>query len=132
MGVLNGQVALVTGGGHGTGRSQAGGLAREGAGAVGGGVGGVVVMWDVAAPVDQVPYPMATLDELEETVRLIEKEGRRGLGVVGDMRDTAQVQSVVDQTLAEFGRIDILVVNHGVISYGRLEDLTDDAWDSVV
>jgi SDR family mycofactocin-dependent oxidoreductase len=123
MGVLNGQVALVTGGGHGQGRSHAVGLAREGAD---------VVVCDVAAPVDQVPYPMATPDELEETVRLIEKEGRRGLGLVGDMRDTAQVQSVVDRTLAEFGRIDILVVNHGVISYGRVEDLTDEAWDAVV
>jgi SDR family mycofactocin-dependent oxidoreductase len=123
MGVLNGQVALVTGGGHGQGRSHAVGLAREGAD---------VVVCDVAAPVDEVPYPMATPDELEGTVRLIEKEGRRGLGLVGDMRDTAQVQSVVDQTLAEFGRIDILVVNHGVINYGRVEDLTDEAWDSVV
>jgi SDR family mycofactocin-dependent oxidoreductase len=123
MGALDGQVALITGGGHGQGRSHAIGLAREGAD---------VVVCDIAAAVDGISYPMSTPEELDETVRFIEKEGRRGLGIVADMRDTAQVQAVVDRTLAEFGRIDILVANHGVINYGRIEDLTDDDWDTVV
>src|SRR5437899_1941523 len=108
MGALDGKVALVTGAGHGQGRSHAIGLAREGAD---------VVVCDIAAPIEGVPYPMASEEELDETVRLVEKEGRRGVGVVADMRQTADVQNVVDSAVREFGRIDVLAANHGVINY---------------
>jgi NAD(P)-dependent dehydrogenase (short-subunit alcohol dehydrogenase family) len=123
MGTLDGQLAIVTGGGHGQGRSHAIGLAREGAN---------VVVCDVAAPVAGISYPMATVDELDETVRLVEKEGVRAMAVVADMRVTQQVQTVVDRALAEFGRIDVLIANHGVINFNRVEDLTDDQWDTIV
>jgi SDR family mycofactocin-dependent oxidoreductase len=123
MGLLDGQVALITGGGRGQGRSHAQALAREGAD---------IVVCDIAADVTTIDYPMATRDDLEETVRLVEKEGRRAIGLVADMRDSAQVQSVVDSTLAEFGRIDILVANHGVISFGPVENTTDEMWDTVL
>jgi SDR family mycofactocin-dependent oxidoreductase len=123
MGALDGQVALITGAGHGQGRSHALGLAREGAD---------IVVCDIAAPIEGVPYDMATKDELEETVRLVEKEGVRAVGVVADMRNTAQVQAVVDRALAEFGRIDVLIANHGVINYATVENMTDDMWDTVV
>jgi NAD(P)-dependent dehydrogenase (short-subunit alcohol dehydrogenase family) len=69
---------------------------------------------------------MASSADLDETVRLIEKTGRRGLGIVADMRDTAQVNGVVDRVIAEFARIDILVANQGVISYATVENTTDE------
>jgi SDR family mycofactocin-dependent oxidoreductase len=123
MGLLNGQVALITGGARGQGRSHAIALAREGAD---------IVVTDIAADVATIDYPLATPAELEETVRLVEKEDRRCLGIQADMRDTAAVQGVVDATLAEFGRIDILVANHGVINYGTVENTTDEMWETVL
>jgi SDR family mycofactocin-dependent oxidoreductase len=123
MGKLDGQVALITGGARGQGRSHALALAEEGAD---------IVVCDIAAPIPDVPYPMGTEDELAETVQLVEKLGRRALGLVGDMRDTDQVQAVVDRTMSEFGRIDILLANHGVISYATVDTMGDDQWNSVL
>ncbi|GAA0607968.1 mycofactocin-coupled SDR family oxidoreductase [Sporichthya brevicatena] len=123
MGVLDGQVAIVTGGARGQGRSHAIALAREGA---------AVVVADIAADMPTIDYPLATPAELEETVRLVEKEDRRALGLQADLRNTAAVQGVVDATLAEFGRIDILVANHGVINYGTVENTTDEMWETVL
>jgi SDR family mycofactocin-dependent oxidoreductase len=123
VGKLEGQVALVTGGARGQGRSHAMAMAAEGAN---------VVVCDIAAPVAAIRYPMATSDQLEETVQLIEKHGVRGLGFVTDLRDTSQVQSLVDQVIEEFGRIDILLANHGVVAFSTVDQTTDDEWNAVV
>ena len=123
MGLLDGQVALITGGGRGQGRSHAQALAREGAD---------IVVCDIAADVPTICYPMATADDLEETARLVEKEGRRVVTHVADMRDTTQVQAVVDAALVEFGRIDILVANHGVINFAPVDATTDEMWETVL
>lgn len=123
MGSLDGQVALITGGARGQGRTHAVALAREGCD---------VVLCDIAAPLPGIGYPMATPDDLAETVRLVEAEGRRALGLVADMRDTDQVRTVVDDTLAAFGRIDILLANHGVVNFAPVETMTDLEWDAVV
>jgi SDR family mycofactocin-dependent oxidoreductase len=123
MGLFDGQVALVTGGGHGQGRAHALGFAREGAD---------IVICDIAAQIDEIPYPLATGDDLDETVRLVEKEGRRCVAVVADMRRTTDVAGVVSEALEAFGRIDVLVANHGVINYATVEQTTDEMWDSVV
>ena len=121
--MLDGQVALITGGARGQGRSHAVALAREGC---------AVVLCDIAAPVEGVDYPMASPADLDETVRLVEQEGRRALGIVADMRDTGQVQGVVDRALATFGRIDVLVANHGVVNFAPVETMTDEQWNGVV
>ncbi|GAA0611983.1 mycofactocin-coupled SDR family oxidoreductase [Sporichthya brevicatena] len=123
MGLLNGQVALITGGARGQGRAHAIALAREGAD---------VVVTDLAADVPTIDYPLATPADLAETVALVEKEGRRALGLQADMRDTAGVKGVVDRTVADFGRIDILVANHGVVNYGPLDAFTDEMWETVL
>jgi SDR family mycofactocin-dependent oxidoreductase len=123
MGTLDGQVALITGGARGQGRSHAVALAREGCD---------VVVCDIAAPIMGVGYPMASEEDLNETVRLVEKEGRRAMGVVADMRDTEQVGAVVDRTLETFGRIDVLCANHGVVNFATVEAMTDEMWDAVV
>ena len=67
MGLLDGKVGFVTGAGHGQGRTHAVRMAQEGAD---------VVICDICAPIPQVENPMATFEELEETARLVEKEGR--------------------------------------------------------
>lgn len=121
--MLDGQVALITGGARGQGRTHAVALAREGCD---------IVVCDIAAPVEGVDYPMASPADLDETVSLVEQEGKRALGIVADMRDTAQVQAVVDRTLEAFGRIDVLVANHGVVNFAPVEAMTDEQWHGVV
>ena len=123
MGTLDGQVALITGGARGQGRAHAVALARQGCD---------IVVCDIAASVGGVDYPMASAADLDETVRLVEQVGRRALGVVADMRDTAEVQAVVDAALETFGRIDVLVANHGVVNFAPVEAMTDEQWSGVV
>jgi SDR family mycofactocin-dependent oxidoreductase len=122
-GALEGQVALITGGGRGQGRSHALALAKEGAD---------IVVCDIAADIDTIPYAMSRPADLDETVRQVRETGRRAIGLVADMRHTEQVQGVVDATLREFGRIDILVANHGAISYSPVDDLSDEAWETIL
>jgi SDR family mycofactocin-dependent oxidoreductase len=123
VGQLDGRVALVTGGGRGQGRSHALALAAEGA---------AVVVCDIGGPIDSVPYPLASVDELNETVSLVEKAGGKCSGQIADIRDTAQVQAVVDRTLDEFGRLDILVANAAICTASPVEEITDEGWSDMI
>ena len=124
MGRFDGRVALITGGARGQGRSHAVALAREGAD---------IATCDVAAPITTVAYPLATPEDLEETQRLVEKEGRRCVTAVVDTRDFPAVQRFVDTTLAEFGRIDIAVANAGISSAGvAIDVMTTDEWNDMI
>jgi len=71
---------------------------------------------------------------LSQVVREIEALGRRSLGVVADVSDASQVDSMIRQSVAQFGHIDILVNNAGAPA-GRdrvpVVDLDEDAWDLV-
>jgi SDR family mycofactocin-dependent oxidoreductase len=123
MGILDGRVALITGGARGQGRSHALALAREGAD---------VMLCDICAPVPGIDYPTASREDLDTTVRLVEDLDRQAFGLVADMRDTAAVQGVVDAALERFGRIDVLLANHGVVNFATCEKMTDEQWDAVV
>jgi SDR family mycofactocin-dependent oxidoreductase len=123
MGKLDGRVALITGGARGQGRSHALTFAREGAS---------IVVCDIAEQVDTVPYTMANDDQLAETAKLVEEFDQRCLAIKADVRDTAAVQRVVDQTMNEFGRLDILLANHGILSLTTVADMTDEQWNDVV
>ena len=123
MGKLDGRVALITGGARGQGRSHALTLAREGAD---------IVVCDIAAQIDTVPYPMGTQDQLEETVRLVEDLDRRCVAVQADVRDGAQMRAVVDRALSEFGKIDILLANAGIFSFGTIAEMSDQMWDDMI
>ena len=121
---LEGRVAFVTGAARGQGRAYAVRLAQEGAD---------VIISDICAPVSQtIPYPGATPDDLAETVRLIEAEGRKVLARQVDIRDDAAVRTLVADGVEQFGRLDVLVANAGVLSWGRLWELTDEHWNSVI
>src|SRR5579863_1368154 len=104
-GRLEGKVAFITGAARGQGRSHAVRLASEGAD---------IVALDIARQIDSVPYPMATPDDLQETVKLVEEVDRRCVPVVADVRDIHAMEGAVRETLANFGRIDIVIANAGV------------------
>ncbi|MET9080875.1 mycofactocin-coupled SDR family oxidoreductase [Streptomyces sp. NPDC004237] len=102
MGRVAGKVAFITGAARGQGRSHAIRLAEEGADIIG---------VDICAQLDTVPYPMSRPEDLKETVRLVEKTGRRMLGFQADTRDLGALQAAVEQGVAEFGRLDTVVAN---------------------
>lgn len=123
MGKLERKVAVITGGARGQGRSHAVTLAREGAN---------IVVCDIAAQLPTVPYPMATEADLNETVRLVEDLDRRCIAVKADVRDGKQMKAVADRAIAEFGKIDILLANAGIASFGQSWELTDEQWNEMI
>jgi SDR family mycofactocin-dependent oxidoreductase len=123
-GSLDGRVAFVTGAARGQGRAHAIRLAQEGAD---------IVAIDICAPVARsITYPPATPEELAETVRGVEAAGRKALARHVDIRDGAALRQVVADTMEQFARLDILVANAGVLSWGRLWELSDEEWDTVI
>ncbi|SOX52214.1 NAD(P)-dependent oxidoreductase, partial [Mycobacterium ahvazicum] len=123
-GSLQGRVAFVTGAARAQGRAHAVRLAREGAD---------IIALDICASVsDTVTYTPATPEDLSETVRLVEAEGRKILARVGDIRDDPTVRQLVADGVEQFGRLDIVVANAGVLGWGRVWELTDEQWDTVI
>ena len=123
-GPLQGRVALITGAARGQGRAHAARLAREGAD---------IIALDICAPVsDSISYPAATPADLAETVRAVEAEGRKVLAREVDIRDNDALRQLVADGVEQFGRLDILVANAGVLSWGRVWELTDEQWDAVI
>jgi SDR family mycofactocin-dependent oxidoreductase len=123
-GTLQGCVAFVTGAARGQGRAHAIRLAREGAD---------IIALDICAPVsDCVTYPAATPEDLAQTVRSVQAEGRKILARAVDIRDSTALRQLVADGVEEFGRLDILVANAGVLSWGRIWELTDEQWDTVI
>jgi (+)-trans-carveol dehydrogenase len=107
MGALEGKVALITGAARGQGRSHARTLAAAGAD---------IIAIDICAQLESVPYPMATPDDLAETVTEVEALGRRIVAVQADVRDDEAMAKATDFGVVELGRLDIVVANAGVIS----------------
>lgn len=123
-GPLEGRVAFVTGAARGQGRAHAVRLASDGAD---------VIAIDICAPVtDSITYPPATSEDLAETVRQVEATGRKVLAREVDVRDLAAQQQVVADGIEQFGRLDVLVVNAGILSWGRLFEMSEEQWDSVI
>ena len=102
---LEGRVAFITGVARGQGRSHAVRLAREGANVI-----GIDICGDIAAN----HYPMASPEELDETIDLVEEAGGKMLGTVADVRDFHAVKSAVDAGVEHFGRLDIVLANAGI------------------
>lgn len=123
-GSLHGRVAFITGAARGQGRSHAVRLAAEGADIIG---------LDICAPASaSVTYPPATREDLDETARLVEGQGRKILAREVDVRDDAALRELVADGMEQFGRLDIVVANAGVLSWGRIWELTDEQWDAVI
>lgn len=105
MGKLDGKVAFITGAARGQGRSHAIRLAQEGA---------EIIALDICKQVETVAYPMATPEDLAETVKQVEALDRRILAREADVRDSEAVKSVLDEGVAELGRVDIVLANAGI------------------
>ena len=122
-GRLENKVAFITGAARGQGRSHAIRLAQEGAD---------IIAIDLCAQVDSVPYPMATPDDLAETVSQVEALDRRIVASQADVRDLTAVQAAVDAGVAELGRLDIVSANAGIASFGAADELGDEAWRDMI
>jgi SDR family mycofactocin-dependent oxidoreductase len=104
-GRVAGKVALLTGAARGQGRADALRLAQEGAD---------VILVDVCAQLPSVPYDSATPEDLDETVRQVEKTGRRVIAAIADVRDLDTLRRVVDDAVGQLGRLDVVVANAGI------------------
>ena len=123
MARLDGKVAFITGAARGQGRAHAVRMAQEGAD---------VIAVDALTDVGSVGYPMATQDDMDETVRQVEKLDRRIVARRADVRDSAALEQAVADGVAELGRLDIVVANAGIASFGPAETLTDQMWDDMI
>jgi len=107
-GLLKGKVALITGGDSGIGRAVAIAYAREGA--------------DIA-----ISFLVDEQADAEETRRWVEQAGRRCLLLPGDIRDRGHCAALVERTVADLGRLDVLVNNAAAQTMNEgLETVDDD------
>ena len=112
MGLLDGKVALVTGAAKGIGKAIALKFASEGA--------------DVAFT------DLVINEAAEETIKEIEAFGHKVKGYASNAADFAQTQEVVDQVMADFGHIDVLVNNAGITKDGLMLRMSEAQWDAVI
>ncbi|MDT5340357.1 MAG: hypothetical protein QOD90_5862 [Mycobacterium sp.] len=121
---LAGKVAYVTGAARGQGRSHCLRLARAGAD---------VIAIDACGPVaESNGYEPSTPEDLSETIGLVEGEGRKILAKEVDVRDAEGQQRVVAEGFEQFGRLDIVVANAGVLNWGRLWEISAQQWQETL
>jgi len=108
-GRLEGKVAFITGAARGQGRSHAIRLAEEGAD---------IVAVDICKQIESNLYPLATPEDLDETVRAVEKLDRRIVARQADVRDREALQSVLEEGIRDLGRLDVVVANAGIMPMG--------------
>src|SRR3990170_6674815 len=109
---LKGKIALVTGAGRNLGKAIALGLAREGAHLV-------------------INYSSSEKGA-QETKAEAEKLGVKAIAIRADVSKTDQILAMVNKAETEFGAIDILINNAGVIIHAPLEELSEEIWDSTM
>jgi (+)-trans-carveol dehydrogenase len=122
-GRVEGKVAFITGAARGQGRSHAMRLAGEGAD---------IIAVDLCGQVDSVPYPMATPDDLAQTVKEVEALDRRIVAAQADVRDFPALKAALDEGVAQLGRLDIVSANAGICSFGRLDELAEQSWQDMI
>jgi 2-deoxy-D-gluconate 3-dehydrogenase len=106
---LTGKVAIVTGSRTGLGQGMALGLAEAGADIVG-----------------------IDINHLEETRKAVEERGRRFLGIEADLSNIGVIGQIVERMVREFGKVDILINNAGIIRRADALDFSEKDWDDVM
>jgi SDR family mycofactocin-dependent oxidoreductase len=123
VGSLMGKVACITGAARGQGRSHAVALAAEGVAIIG---------VDSCAQVATAPYPMATEDDLAQTVAEVESIGGRMTAVVADVRDDEALRKAVGAAVGELGRLDIVVANAGISTPAPTLTMGEQVWQDTI
>src|SRR6201995_5837546 len=122
-GRVAGKVALVTGAARGQGRADAVRLAAEGA---------EVIVVDGCAPLPSGPYDSATPEDLAATVRQIGDTGRRAVSGIVDIRDLDQLRVIVDDAVAQLGRLDVVVANAGICVPKAWDQTTPQIYEDTI
>jgi len=108
---LEGKVAIVTGGGVGIGKSIAVEYARAGA---------------------DVVIASRKIENLEPVAAEIKKLGRRTFAQAADVRQEDAVKGLVEKTVKDFGKLDVMVNNAGASFRAKVEDISANGWNTVV
>ncbi len=114
---MAGKTAFVTGGARGIGKACAESLAAAGAN---------IVLFDIARQLPDVPYPLATAQDLAETRDTVEGYGVGCLAIEGDVRELTSQEEAINRAVAEFGSLDFVIGNAGITQIGALEQFSEE------
>lgn len=117
---FEGRVAIVTGAGGGIGRAHALEIAKRGGSVLVNDLGG-----DVAGRGGSASMAQQVADEIREA-------GGKAIANYDTVASTEGCEAIVDQAVSEFGRVDVLINNAGIMRNGSLEETSDEDWDAVV
>jgi SDR family mycofactocin-dependent oxidoreductase len=118
MKTLEGKVAFITGAARGQGRAHAVKLASEGAD---------IIAIDLCDQIATVLYPMATPDDMAETVELVRQTGAQIVARQADVRDAAALAATLTEGIDALGRLDIVIANAGIAPM-----TSDNGWQDVI
>jgi (+)-trans-carveol dehydrogenase len=120
---FEGKVVFVSGVARGQGRNHAIRFAQEGA---------HIIVFDLCHDLEHAPYPLATEDDLAETVRLVEAAGGAMHAEIADVRDWDAVKRVAKAGLERFGRIDVVLANAGTYAPMPVQFVGVDSWNETI
>lgn len=118
-GRVEGKVAFITGVARGQGRAHALRLAEEGADIIG---------IDICEQMPGVEYPLASQEDLKQTVAEVEARGRRMVAAKADVREPDAMRDALDTGLADLGRLDLVIANAGIMPIWGERAQTMQAW----
>lgn len=118
-----GRVAFITGAARGQGRAEAVRLAAEGA---------AIIAVDNCSSAATTKYPGATPDDLQETVRLVQEQGRRIHAAQADVRDFEKLQATLEAGVQELGRLDVVIANAGICSTSMSWEISLEQWQETI
>jgi SDR family mycofactocin-dependent oxidoreductase len=120
---FQGKVAFITGAARGQGRAHARRLASEGAD---------IIAVDICASAETTGYPGPTEDDLAETVRIVEEQGRRAYARRADVREFEALQQTLQAGVAELGRLDVVVANAGICTASMSWEIPAAQWHETI